>query len=77
MASVSPPPFDAMGGLGDALMEVMRGTAVSILSILTCSLLATSCYNLYSFLSKWSISMQQWYVCPLLLSMQWEDWGML
>ena len=29
MACVSPPPFDVMGGLGDALMEVMRGTAVS------------------------------------------------
>ena len=28
MASVSPPPFGAMGGLGDALMEVMRETAV-------------------------------------------------
>ena len=37
MASVSPLPYDAMGGLGDALMEVMRGTAVSFLSILTVS----------------------------------------
>ena len=35
MASVSPPPFDAMGGLGDALMAVMRGTAVSFSTILT------------------------------------------
>ena len=37
MASVSPPLFDAMESLGDALMEVMRGTAVSFLSILTVS----------------------------------------
>ena len=37
MASVSPPPFDAMESLGDALMEVMRGTAVSFRSILTVS----------------------------------------
>ena len=37
MASVSPLPYDAMGELGDALMEVMRGTAVSFLSILTVS----------------------------------------
>lgn len=29
MASVSPPPFGAMGGLGGALMVVMRETAVS------------------------------------------------
>ena len=35
MANVSPPPFDAMEGQGDAPMEVMRGTAVSLLSILT------------------------------------------
>ena len=33
MASVSPPPFDAMEGLEDALMEVMRGTAVSFSTI--------------------------------------------
>ena len=37
MASVSPLLFDAMGGLGDALMEVMRETAVSFQSILTVS----------------------------------------
>jgi len=44
MVRVSPPPFDAMGGLGDALMEVMRGTAVSLSTILTdvtfCSIIA-------------------------------------
>ena len=28
--------------------------------------LSTTCYILYSFLSKWSISMQQWYMHPLL-----------
>ena len=33
MASVPPPPFDAMEGLGDALTEVMRGTAVSFSTI--------------------------------------------
>ena len=33
MASVPPPPFDAMGGLGDALMAVMKGTAVSFSTI--------------------------------------------
>ena len=33
MVSVSPPPFDVMGGLGDALMAVMRETAVSFSSI--------------------------------------------
>ena len=35
MASVPPPPFDAMEGLGDAPMEVMRGTAVSFSTIFT------------------------------------------
>ena len=76
MASVSPPPFNAMGGLGHALMEVMRGTVVSFLSILTIinfrSLLATSCYNLYHFLSKWSVSMQQWYMHPYLSPLWWD-----
>ena len=53
MASVSPPPFDAMGGLGGALMEVMREIAVSFLLILTvtnfCSLLAVDSYFLLQF----------------------------
>ena len=47
MASVPPPPFDAMGRLGDALMEVMRGTAVSSSTILT---VVTFC-SLYSSLA--------------------------
>ena len=34
VASVSPPPHDAPG-LGPALMEAMRGTAVSFSTILT------------------------------------------
>ena len=58
VASVSPPPYDALE-LGLALMEVMRGTAVSFSTILTvtdsCNILAISeyhytCYILYSFL---------------------------
>ena len=76
MGSVSPPLFDALE-FGHALMEVMRGTAVSFSPILTvinsCSIIVISeydtCYNLYSFLSKWSISMQQQYMHPLLSSL--------
>ena len=53
MASVSPPPFDVMG-LGRALTEVMRETAVSFLLILTvtnfCSLLAVDSYFLLPFI---------------------------
>ena len=47
MVRVSPPPFDAMGGLGDALMGVMRETAVSSSTILT---VITFC-SLYSSLA--------------------------
>ena len=76
MASVSPPPHDALD-LGHALMEAMRETAVGFTLILivasshdiktiieAISLLAL--YNLYSFLSKWSIPMRQWSVYQLL-----------
>ena len=49
MASVSPPPFDVMGGLGDALTEVMRETAVSILLILIVTNLAVDSYFLFQF----------------------------
>ena len=38
--------------------------------------LSTTCYYLYSFLSKWCISMQQWYVYQLLWSLWWESIGL-
>ena len=53
-------------------MEVMRGTAVSFLTILTVTdlyLNTTIVIIFYSLLSKWSISMQQWYMHPLLSQM--------
>ena len=76
MVCVSLPPYGALE-LRYALMEVMRGTAVSVQSILT---VADSCntYNLcgyssifnviciYSFLWKWSIPVQQFAVHSLL-----------
>ena len=56
MVHVSPPPFDAMGGLGDALMEVTRETAVSFSTILTvtdsCLYLNTTLITYVQFLVK-------------------------
>ena len=74
MASVSPPPHDAPE-LGPALMEVMRETAVgcplslivaSSCDINACIVSYITILALYSFLSKWSIPMQQWSMYQLL-----------
>ena len=76
MVCVPLPPYGAME-LRYALMEVMRGTAVSVRSILTvadsCSTYSLCGYSsffnvicIYSFLSKWSIPVQQFAVHSLL-----------
>ena len=60
MASVSPLPFDAMVGLGNALMGVMRGTAVSFLSILTVTKFSNTIVVRASLVIGLKCEMEKW-----------------